>query len=85
MTPDEIKEKIEETGCFRKTTVNINTKKEIADIYTRCTLLQDEFLAKIATIDNIKVVPCDFGIFELIIPINVLEETIDCFVKTFKE
>lgn len=83
MTEQEVIDIVNGTGCFKNTTVNFNEEKEICDIYTRCTIPQDEFLEKVQTIKTIQVVACDFGIFELIIPLNELETTIKEFQKVF--
>lgn len=83
MTEQEVKEKIDNLKDFKNTTVNFNESKKICDIYTRCMLPQEDFLDKIKTIKKIEVVKCDFGIFELIIPIQALEKTLDSFVEVF--
>jgi hypothetical protein len=83
MTEQEVKQTIDNLKDFKNTTVNFNENKKICDVYTRCTLPQEDFLAKVKSIKKIEVVQCDFGIFELIIPIKDLEKTLDSFVKTF--
>lgn len=83
MAEQEVKQTIDNLKDFKNTTVNFNENKKICDIYTRCTLPQEDFLAKVKSIKKIEVVQCDFGIFELIIPIKDLEKTLDSFVKTF--
>lgn len=84
MTEKEIKEKIDGVTGFKNTTVNFNEGKKICDIYTKCMLSQDVFLEKVKTIKKIEVVQCDFGIFELIIPIKDLEKTLNSFVEKFQ-
>lgn len=85
MTEQDVKEKIDNLKDFKNTTVNFNESKKICDIYTRCMLSQEDFLDKVKTIKKIEVVKCDFGIFELIVPIKNLEKTLDSFVKVFTE
>lgn len=83
MTEQEVKEKIDGVKNFKSTTVNFNENKKICDIYTRCMMPEEDFLKKIKSIKKIEVVKCNFGIFELIIPIKDLEKTLNSFVKTF--
>lgn len=85
MSEQEICDLINGTGCFKNTTVDFNEEKGICDIYTRCTIPQEEFLTTIATVENVTVVPCDFGIFNLIIPLDCLETTINEFVTVFSK
>lgn len=85
MDEKQVKETIDNVDGFKNTTVNFNNDKEICDIYTRCLLPQDEFLEKIKKVKQIEVVPCNFGIFELIILIKDLEKTLKKFVKVFSE
>lgn len=83
MTEQEIKQTIDNLKDFKNTTVNFNENKKICDIYTRCMMPEEDFLKKIKGIKKIEVVKCNFGIFELIIPIKDLEKTLNSFVKTF--
>ena len=83
MTEQEVKQTIDNLKDFKNTTVNFNENKKICDIYTRCMLSEEDFLNKVKTIKEIEVVQCNFGIFELIIPIKNLNKTLDSFVKTF--
>lgn len=46
---------------------------------------EEDFLKKIKSIKKIGAVKCNFGIFELIIPIKDLEKTLNSFVKTFSK
>lgn len=83
MTEQEVKQTIDDLKDFKNTTVNFNENKKICDIYTRCMMPEEDFLKKIKSIKKIEVVKCNFGIFELIIPIKDLEKTLNSFVKTF--
>ena len=85
MSEQEICDLINRMGCCKNTTVDFNKDKGICDIYTRCTLPQEEFLEKVAAIINVTVVPCDFGIFNLIIPLDCLKKTINEFVTVFSK
>lgn len=83
MNEKDVKKVIDDLADFKSTTVNFNKDKNICDAYTRCLLAEEDFLKKIKNIKNLQVVKCDFGIFELIIPLDKLETTLNKFVKIF--
>lgn len=83
MTEQEVIDAVNGTGCFKNTTVNFNEEKQICDIYIKCRMFPEEFLDEIKKINMIQVVDCNFGIFELIVPLNKLESAIKKFQKVF--
>ena len=83
MNEKDVKKVIDDLADFKSTTVNFNKEKNICDAYTRCLLLEEDFLKKTKNIKNLQVVKCDFGIFELIIPLDKLETTLNKFIKIF--
>ena len=83
MDEKDVKKAIDDLADFKSTTVNFNKDKNICDAYTRCLLPEEDFLKKTKNIKNLQVVKCDFGIFELIIPLNKLETTLNKFIKIF--
>ena len=83
MNEKDVKKVIDDLTDFKNTTVNCNKDKNICDAYTRWLLPEEDFLKKTKNIKNLQVVKCDFGIFELIIPLDKLETTLNKFIKIF--
>lgn len=85
MNEKEVKKTIDGIECFKNTTVNFNEEKQICDVYTRCLLSEKDFVKKVEKLKGIEYVKCDFGIFEIMFPLENLEKSINKFVKTFSE
>lgn len=83
MDEKDVKKAIDDLAYFKSTTVNFNKDKNICDAYTRCLLTEEDFLKKTKNIKNLQIVKCNFGIFELIIPLDKLETTLNKFIKIF--
>lgn len=83
MNEKDVKKAIDDLADFKSTTVNFNKDKNICDAYTRCLLAEEDFLKKTKNIKNLQIVKCNFGIFELIIPLDKLETTLNKFIKIF--
>lgn len=85
MNEKEVKENIDGIKCFKNTTVNFNEQKQICDVYTKCLLSEEGFIKKIDKLKELEYVKCDFGIFEIMFPLENLDKSINKFIKTFNK
>ena len=83
ITVKQIEEDLSKIQCFKSPNININTHKNIIDIFVKITLNYTLVEDTLNNIEDLDYVRCEFGIFEIFFPIDKYSIILKELIKSF--